>query len=80
MTGDEMRQMAEERRKLLAAQGINVNIRPRWQRHERSVLETAILARQGWIGRAADLNCSDDEVEEALAMIKALTERIESLA
>lgn len=79
MTGDEMRRLADERRALLASKGINVRIRS-VARAERTALEEAILARQGWVGRAADLNCSDEEVEEALAMIKALTERIESLA
>ena len=79
MTGDEMRRLADERRALLASKGINVRIRS-VARAERTALEEAILARQGWIGRAADIYCSEEEVNEALKMIETLSERIESLA
>lgn len=79
MTGDEMRRLADERRALLASKGINVRIRS-VARAERTALEEAILARQGWVGRAADLNCTEAEVQDALQMVERLNERIESLS
>jgi len=75
MDHDDMKAAAEERRKLLASRGINVRIRA-GVRAERTPLEEALLARSGWIGRAADLNRSPEEVDEALEMVDKLTERI----
>jgi hypothetical protein len=78
MTSDELKALAEERRAALAQRGFKVRIRTT-PREERTLLESLTLSRQGWIGRAADVNRSTEEVEEALSQIDALTKRIEEL-
>jgi hypothetical protein len=78
MTSDELKALAEERRAALAARGFKVRIRTT-PREERTLVEQLTLSRQGWIGRAADVNRSAEEVEEALAHVDALTKRIEEL-
>lgn len=78
MTSDELKALAEERRAALAARGFKVRIRT-LPREERTLVEQLTLSRQGWIGRAADINRSPEEVEEALAQVDALTKRIEEL-
>ena len=78
MTSDELKALAEERRAALAARGFKVRIRT-LPREKRTLVEQLTLSRQGWIGRAADLNRSAEEVEEALSQVDALTKRIEEL-
>jgi hypothetical protein len=78
MTSEEMKARAEQRRAALAQRGFKVRIRTT-PREERTLLESLTLTRQGWIGRAADVNRSDEEIEEALAEVDALTKRIEEL-